>query len=154
VRRALATVTTHDMPTLRGYWQGDDIELRVRLNLYPSVESVVQVRAERDSDRRALLDALRLEGLAPAEPQEPTGAFTPELAQALHLYLARSSAALGAVQIEDLLGMIDPVNVPGTSHEYPNWQRKLNADLEDIVARADILEELAEIGRARAAQPE
>jgi len=154
VRRALATVTTHDMPTLRGYWQGDDIELRVRLNLYPSVESVVQVRAERDSDRRALLDALRLEGLAPAEPQEPTGAFTPELAQALHLYLARSSAALAAVQIEDLLGMIDPVNVPGTSHEYPNWQRKLNADLEDIVARADILEELAAIGRARAARPE
>jgi 4-alpha-glucanotransferase len=150
LRRALATVTTHDMPTLRGYWEGDDIDLRVRLNLYPSADSVVQVRAERDADRRALLAALRAEGLAPSNPSEPAGPFTPALAQALHLYLARSTAALGAVQIEDLLGIADPVNVPGTSHEYPNWQRKLNADLEDIVARPELLADLAEIGRARA----
>jgi len=153
LRRALATVTTHDMPTLRGYWEGDDIDLRVRLNLYPSAESVVQVREERDADRRALLEALRSEGLTPTSPSEPSGPFTPALAQALHLYLARSSAALGAVQIEDLLGMTEPVNVPGTSHEYPNWQRKLNADLDDIVGRADLLAELAEIGRARAVGP-
>jgi len=153
MRRALATVTTHDMPTLRGYWEGDDIDLRVRLNLYPSADSVVQVRAERDADRRALLDALRAEGLAPADLSEPTSPFTSALAQAMHLYLARSTAALAAVQIEDLLGMTDPVNVPGTSHEYPNWQRKLNADLEEIVGRADLLGALTEIGRARAAQP-
>ncbi len=152
VRRALATVTTHDMPTLRGYWEGDDIELRVRLNLYPSAESVVQVRAERDADRIALLAALRAEGLAPANPSGPAGPFTTALAQALHLYLARSTAALAAFQIEDLLGIADPVNVPGTNHEYPNWQRKLNADLEDVVGRADLLAALAEIGRARAGQ--
>jgi len=153
LRGALATVTTHDMPTLRGYWEGEDIDLRVRLNLYPSPESVAQVRAERDLDRRALLDALRAEGLAPASPSEPADRFTAALAQALHLYLARSTAALGAVQIEDLLGMTDPVNVPGTSHEYPNWQRKLNADLEEIVARPELLAELAAIGHARAAKP-
>ncbi len=35
---ALATATTHDMPTLRSYWEGRDIELRHRLNLYPSAE--------------------------------------------------------------------------------------------------------------------
>ncbi len=152
LRRALATVTTHDMPTLRGYWEGGDIDLRVRLNLYPSAESIAQVLEERNDDRRALLEALRSEGLAPASPSEPTGPFTPALAQALHLYLARSNAALGAVQIEDLLGMTDPVNVPGTNHEYPNWQRKLSVDLEEIVERADLLAALAEIGRTRAGQ--
>jgi 4-alpha-glucanotransferase len=76
--------------------------------------------------------------------------FTPQLAQALHLYLARSNAGLAAVQIDDLLGLSDPVNVPGTSHEYPNWQRKLDADLEAIVTRADLAEELRAIDRMRA----
>lgn len=149
VRRALATVTTHDMPTLRGYWQGQDIDLRERLNLYPSAEILAQVRHERQEDRVALLTALRTQGLAPTEPTDPSGGFTAALAQALHLYLARSNAALAAIQIEDLIGMTDPVNVPGTNHEYPNWQRKLDVDLEDIVARADLAAELREIGRAR-----
>jgi 4-alpha-glucanotransferase len=137
------------MPTLRGYWRGQDIDLRARLNLYPSAEIQAQVRNERDADRVAVLAALRTQGLAPTEPTEASGGFTAALAQALHLYLARSNAALAAIQIEDLLGMTDPVNVPGTSHEYPNWQRKLDVDLEDIVTRADLASDLREIGRAR-----
>ncbi len=52
----------------------------------------------------------------------------------MHLYLARSASRMVAVQVEDLLGMIDPVNVPGTHHEYPNWQRKLSTDIEDMAA--------------------
>jgi 4-alpha-glucanotransferase len=145
----LATVTTHDMPTLRSYWEGRDIELRRRLNLYPSdaVESVV-IR-ERERDRELLLEALQSQGLKPAAPATSLDAFTPELAQALHLYLARSSAVLAAVQIEDLLGMSDPVNVPGTDHEYPNWQRKVSADIEDIALRADLSAWLDAIHLAR-----
>jgi 4-alpha-glucanotransferase len=79
-----------------------------------------------------------------------TPPFTPQLTQALHLFLARTSAGLAAVQIDDLLGLADPVNVPGTSHEYPNWQRKLDADLEEIVGRADLAEQLRAIDRVRA----
>ena len=150
LRRALATVTTHDMPTLRSFWDGLDIELRERLNLYPSEESRGEVRRERDLDRGALLAALRGQGLAPAHPASAEEPFTPELAEALHLYLARSDSVLAAVQIEDLLGIVDPVNVPGTYLEYPNWQRKLNADLEDIEARADLAAALIRIGAARA----
>jgi 4-alpha-glucanotransferase len=56
---------------------------------------------------------------------------------------------LVALQIEDLLGMTDPVNVPGTSGEYPNWQRKVTASIEDMAARSDLKERLAEINRAR-----
>jgi 4-alpha-glucanotransferase len=149
LRRALATVTTHDMPTLRSYWEGLDIDLRRRLNLYPSAEIEAAVRSERDIDRVALLAALAGEGLAPAHPAGPREPFTPGLAQAVHLYLARSNAALAAIQLEDLLGIVDPVNVPGTSHEYPNWQRKIDADLEDIAARADLHGYLAEIDAAR-----
>jgi 4-alpha-glucanotransferase len=148
-RRALATVTTHDMPTLRSYWESRDIELRRRLNLYPSIEIENDIVRERQHDREMLLAALRAQGLNPAQPSSPYEPFTPELAHALHLYLARSSTILVALQVEDLLGMVDPVNVPGTDREYPNWQRKLWSDVEDMAARADLAAQLAEISRAR-----
>jgi 4-alpha-glucanotransferase len=147
--RALGTVTTHDMPTLRSYWEGRDIDLRRGLDLYPSVEIEHQVGRERDADRQALLNALGDAGLRPEHPAGPHEPFTPELATALHVYLARSPTRLVALQIEDLLGMIDPVNVPGTDRQYPNWQRKLTADVEDLVVRQDLDAAFAEIGRAR-----
>jgi 4-alpha-glucanotransferase len=149
VRHALATATTHDMPTLRSYWEARDIELRRRLGLYPSEQIEGDIIRERDQDREQLLAALREQGLDPAHPGAPLDPYTSELGRALHVYLARSSTALVAVQIEDLLGMIDPVNVPGTDSEYPNWQRKLSADIEDMTAREDFSEQFAEINRAR-----
>jgi 4-alpha-glucanotransferase len=149
VKRALATVTTHDMPTLRSYWEGRDIELRRRLNLYPSSEIENEVVRERERDRQWLLSALQDQALNPVHPATTHEAFTAELAQALHLYLARSSSILVALQIEDLLGMVDPVNVPGTDREYPNWQRKLTQTIEHMAARGDLAVQLYEIDRAR-----
>ncbi len=150
-RDALATATTHDMPTLRSYWEGLDIELRGRLNLYPSAEMEVEVRREREHDRELLLQALRGEGLMPQQPASAQDAFTADLAHALHLYLAGSASALVALQIEDLMGETLPVNVPGTDREYPNWQRKLSAEIEDVAARADLAASLDQIHRAREA---
>jgi 4-alpha-glucanotransferase len=149
VRRALATVTTHDMPPLRSYWEGLDIELRRQLHLYPSTEMHDEVLRERELDRVALLAALRDQGLAPAQPATSGEPYTPELAQALHLYLARSASVLAALQIEDLLGMVDPVNIPGTDREYPNWQRKITMDIEDMAMRADFDAYFAAINQAR-----
>ena len=149
VPRALGTVTTHDMPTLRSYWEARDIDLRRRLNLYPTTDIENEVLREREHDRTLLLGALQDQGLLPAAPATAFDPFTPELAHALHIYLARSRCILAALQIEDLLGMIDPVNVPGTDREYPNWQRKLTVDIEDMVNRGDLAESFAEIGRAR-----
>jgi 4-alpha-glucanotransferase len=148
VRQSLATVTTHDMPTLRSFWESRDIDLRSALKLYPSAEIEQEVREARARDRELLLAALADEGFRP--PGGSSGdEFTFELAHALHLYLARSSAALAAIQIEDLLGMTDPVNVPGTHQEYPNWRRKLCEDVEAIERREDLDRCFAEINQAR-----
>ena len=149
VRRALATVTTHDMPTLRSYWEGRDIELRRSLNLYPSIEVETDVIREREHDRELVLAALQDQNLQPARPATAFEPFTAELAQALHVFLARSGTVLVALQVEDLLGMVDPVNVPGTDREYPNWQRKLIVDIEDMSAREDFAVNFLQIGRAR-----
>ena len=150
-RQALATASTHDMPTLCSYWEGRDIELRSRLNLYPDSQTRDLVAAEREHDRQLLLNALRDQNLLPEFPQQTTQRFSPSLAESIHLYLARSASALAVMQIEDLLGMADPVNVPGTYWEYPNWQRKLNADIEDIAIRADIGRVLDRVNAERGA---
>ncbi len=149
LQRALGTVTTHDMPTLRSYWEGLDIELRHTLNLYPSPDVEHEVGRERHADRVALLAALADQGLLPDRPTSPDDVFTPQLANALHVYLARSPTRLVALQIEDLLGMTEPVNVPGTDQEYPNWQRKLSMELEEMAIRQDFDECFVEIARAR-----
>jgi 4-alpha-glucanotransferase len=45
--------------------------------------------------------------------------------------------------------MTEPVNVPGTHHEYPNWQRKLSENLEDMAARSDFRAWFEDLCRAR-----
>ncbi len=128
-RAALASVSTHDLPTLRSWWEGTDIALRARLDLYPSAEVRAEVEVERARDREALLEAMARAGV---RPRWPVDGFEEGFAGAVHAFLASSKAALVAVQAEDLLGMTEPVNVPGTSGEYPNWRRKLDADLTEL----------------------
>jgi 4-alpha-glucanotransferase len=151
VRRAIATVTTHDLPTLRGYWAGRDLELRDRLQLFPGEQIRQYVYDERIRDRAQLLAALDDVGLHPAPGDAAESGYSAELAHAIQLYLARSTAALVVLQIEDLLGMTDPVNVPGTSHEHANWQRKVTADLEDTFSRESVLRLFADLRRTRVA---
>ena len=45
--------------------------------------------------------------------------------------------------------MDKPVNVPGTSYEYPNWRRKLSRDLEDIFADEALKNLAGKMSRAR-----
>jgi 4-alpha-glucanotransferase len=146
-RRAIATVTTHDLPTLRAYWQGDDIGLRDSLELFPGEEIRQHVIDERARDRRALLTALRASGLDAGGAAD--AGWTEAFAELVQRYLARSAAALVVLQLEDLIGMTDPVNVPGTSDQYPNWQRKITADIEDIFERDSVARVLSAVAGDR-----
>lgn len=129
LRRAIATLTTHDLPTLKGWWEGADLELRDRLDLYPDAATRARVQAERSADREGLLDALAAAGV---RPRWPVDTFDPAFAAAVHGFLARTASALAVVQAEDLAGMVDPVNVPGTSTEHANWQRKMTVDVDGL----------------------
>jgi 4-alpha-glucanotransferase len=148
-RRAIATVTTHDLPTLRSFWSGGDIELRQRLNLYPTEKLRAHVARERDHDRGALLAALEAATLRSFDCDGSPGSYGAALAEAIHVFLARSRTALVVVQIEDLIGMVDPVNVPGTSNEYPNWQRKVTLDLDSVFTLGRVRALLDAVHKAR-----
>ena len=149
VRRSIATVTTHDLPTLRGYWAGGDLELRDRLQLYPDEGIRRHVLEERVRDRAQLLAALDAVGLHPQPAGEAEHGYSAALAHDVQLYLARTAAALVVLQFEDLIGMTDPVNVPGTSDEHANWQRKVSADIDDALGRETTRRLFADVRRAR-----
>lgn len=133
---ALATVGTHDLPTLRGYWNGHDLRLRDERGMYPEPAARDRQFGRRERERHALLAALADEALlADGLTNDPAsvGDPDPRLVVAVHRYVARSPALMAAVQLEDVLGQLDSVNLPGTSEgEYPNWRRKLAAELDDI----------------------
>lgn len=135
---ALATVSTHDMPTLMGYWQEHDLALRHQLDLFPNpqvADSLYQLRAD---EKQLMAERLHLSD----------GDYA-QLVRASHLFTARQPAKLLAFQLEDLLLMATPVNIPGTSTEYPNWRRKLTDNIDEILIRADVLELIAAIKNAR-----
>jgi 4-alpha-glucanotransferase len=149
-RRALATVTTHDLPTLHGWWSGHDIDLWEKLGFYADDTVAVRARATRTGERARLLRALVREGLWPEE-LEPPAQFTAQLGLAVHQFLARTQAALVTVQLEDMIGMLEPVNIPGTSSEYSNWTRRMTLPARDIFSRPDVRELAAAMSAARAA---
>jgi len=131
--QALVAASTHDLPTLRSLWTGHDLDLRAQLGLYPSEELRERQAAEREHDRGRLLVALQREELLPSGMTvHPDSApeMTPGFARALHVYLARSPAQVMMVQMEDVLGQLEQVNLPATRTEYPNWSCKLPLDLE------------------------
>jgi 4-alpha-glucanotransferase len=152
VAHALATVTTHDLPTLRAWWESDDIELRDRLNLYPSDEVKNQVRRSRQGERISMMQALTAQRLWHWREHEPLPEFSPALARAIHAYLGLSSSNIAMLQIEDLIGMTEAVNVPGTDQEHANWQRKVALDTAAIFARDDVKDLLSAMDRARRGQ--
>jgi (1->4)-alpha-D-glucan 1-alpha-D-glucosylmutase len=125
---ALSCVATHDLATLSGFWSSADIDLKQRLNLYPTPEAEDNERAARSRDRWLLLCGLAANDMLPEGicVDEPDGTpMTPQLAAAIHEYLANSSACVMMVQIDDLMEVEDQINLPGTVHEYPNWRRRL-----------------------------
>ncbi|HYM35309.1 MAG TPA: 4-alpha-glucanotransferase, partial [Steroidobacteraceae bacterium] len=149
VRDAVAIATTHDLPPLKAWWQGNDLKLRDRLALYPNAETAKRLNDERHEDRHALLRALNDAGLWHWQSHEPLPEYSFALVRAIHLYLGQSQAALVLVQFEDLMGMTDPVNVPGTHTEHVNWQRKVSTAAQDLFACEPVRESLLALDKAR-----
>jgi 4-alpha-glucanotransferase len=74
------------------------------------------------------------------------------LARAAHVFLARTPSVLAMAQIDDLTDEADPVNVPATSDEHPNWRRRLSMTLEELAAWPRFID-IAEIFRTERGEP-
>ncbi len=140
LEQSMATLTTHDMPTLIGYWHCKDLELGQEIGLYSGDELMQSLYNDRIRDKQAILDTLHGHNSIPdyIGRDANTVGMTQELNYGMQIHMAKGQAALLSLQLEDWLQMDKPVNIPGTSEEYPNWRRKLTMDLEDIFSVNEI----------------
>ncbi len=138
---ALATVTTHDLPTLYGYWAGHDIEVKAGLGIYPNEESRLHDIEDRARVRQAMLDAVA-DRLPEGYPRDAASLpeMTPELCRAIYSHLAATPSLLVSVSIDDALGVMDQQNMPGTLNEHPNWRRRLPMSVSRIGSESELRE--------------
>lgn len=142
---ASVSVATHDLATVRGYWAESDIDARARLGMYKSPEEERQARADRARDKRLLLQALSEEGLCDPGQAE----WTPGLSSAIHIYLARSRSRLLMVQLDDLANERQQANLPGSTLGYPNWRKRLERSLGELMNDREVREAMTAIAQER-----
>jgi 4-alpha-glucanotransferase len=118
---ALVTFNTHDLSTWAGWRSFGDLALKRSLGIDPG---------ESDEDRwhalHMLSDTLRHHGIDGHD------------LHAMVAFLSRTRSRLLAISLEDLLGVADQPNIPGTVDEHPNWRRKLPVELEAIAGTIDV----------------
>lgn len=129
-KRALVTVNTHDHPPLAAVWEGRDIELAQELGLIEDERELIRRRRAREEELQALLRRLVREGCLDTVAGPHSYA---EICRAVHAFLSKTPSPLLGVRIGDLLGEVEPLNVPGVGHDhYRNWSQRLSSDLEGL----------------------
>jgi 4-alpha-glucanotransferase len=143
----LATTTTHDLPTVTGWWRGRDIDWDDRLNRLPEDHSRAQMEQEREDDRAALWAAFRHAGLA--EGGKPPLEQTDQVVDTALAFVADTPTPLAMIPVEDLMGIEEQPNLPGTIHEHPNWRRRLPVTSSEVVEQEAVKRRLEIIDRHR-----
>lgn len=141
---SLCSITTHDLPTLKGFWEGKDIRLRKNLSIFDDI-TFNYAMDERERDKARIVELLLKYGLKDREFN------LNDLLISIIKFLSGTKARYLLLYPEDLLLLEDQTNLPGTSLEYPNWQRKLPITVSEFI-HSSIMREieviLKETGRA------
>ncbi|UXC38362.1 4-alpha-glucanotransferase [Cupriavidus gilardii] len=145
---AVATSTTHDLPTIAGWWAGQDITWRARLDQLGPDVTEAGARAERARDRQALWQALCDAGLARGEAPDPDRAPVATILA----WLSRTRTPLRLVPVEDLLADVEQPNLPGTTSGHPNWQRRLRFDVQALFGQPGVQRRIDALRTGRAAK--
>jgi len=132
---ALVTITTHDLPTLAGFWIHRDINVRRETDMFENREAALDATAEREADKQRLLSRLHELCLLPEHSDRDARAYpevTGELHHAVVSFLAQTPSKIFMLTQEDLLKECDQQNLPGSTVEYPNWSLKMKYTVEDL----------------------
>jgi 4-alpha-glucanotransferase len=141
---ALVSLSTHDLPTIWGFWSRRDIAEKERVGAYPDPAMAVAARQMRQEEIEGLIEALQRERLLrPGHRRDEV-----PLQAVLH-FIARTPSRLLMVGIEDLIGVEEQANLPGTVDEHPNWRRRLPLTLEQIAADPRVADAVRILGAER-----
>ncbi|MBS9402795.1 4-alpha-glucanotransferase [Halomonas sp. TRM85114] len=147
---AIATSSTHDLPTIAGWWAGRDIEWRSRLGLL-AVDQNAESESQARREARANLSAAI--GLTHSRrgPSTLEAADFPisRVLDACVCHLGRTPAPLLLLPVEDALGLEEQANLPTTLDEHPNWRRRWTASTEALLESPEVAERLAALAKAR-----
>jgi 4-alpha-glucanotransferase len=150
-RDTVATTTTHDLPTVTGWWRGEDIEWRKRVGQTAArddgLDPVELAQAERADDRAARWSAFQQAGIVAQDVGLPSADNAP-VDEAL-AFVAATPSPLVTYPLEDLLSLADQPNLPGSIDEHPNWRRRMLKPVDALFADATFRERLLTIERAR-----
>lgn len=151
--QAMATLTTHDLPTLIGFWHCEDLRLGKELGLYKDEAQLQGLYAQRHAKKQRIVDSLHGHHSLPGDYSRSADnlGMDTTLNYAMQRHLAATSSQLLCLQLEDALQMTQPVNIPGTSNEYPNWRRKLSEPIEQWSQNQDIRQLFSQISKQRKA---
>jgi 4-alpha-glucanotransferase len=134
-RDAMVSITSHDLPTLAGFWSGADLRTRHDIGLFRDDAARDRATAERRGDRRKLLELLvGLGRLAPerlADPGDPAE-LDGELHAALVALLCDTPSRYFQLAQEDLFKVAEQQNFPGTVTERPNWVWRMPWTIEQL----------------------
>jgi 4-alpha-glucanotransferase len=132
---AMASISTHDLPTALGWWRGEHVRVRRELGLLDDPDAE---HASWERERAELLTLLRQARLLDAgvDPQTDETAVV----RAMHLAVASTPSRYVMASLGDAVGDLRQPNLPGTTDEYPNWRLPVtDADgrvmlLDDLLA--------------------
>jgi 4-alpha-glucanotransferase len=144
---AAAMTGTHDLPTVAGYWRGRDIDWTWQLGRTSRAGSEAEDRAARAADRRRLWRAFTDAGITAAP--EPAADHTPPVVDAAVAFVASTPCAIAIVPLEDIAGLDEQPNLPGTIDEHPNWRRRMPDAAASLLERPEIAVRLQLIQSAR-----
>jgi 4-alpha-glucanotransferase len=144
--QAVAMTSTHDMPPIAGWWEGRDIEWRKRLGAEGdrAAEAV-----DRANDRTRLWQACAAAGVT--DDAEPAPETPEPVVDAAIDFTARSPCMLAIIPAEDLFGLDEAPNLPGTVDEHPNWRRRLPDTADALFARPATVRRIDQIRQSRQA---
>jgi 4-alpha-glucanotransferase len=132
-RYALASISTHDLPTAYGFLAGEHVRVREKLHLL--AVPFAEERARADRERELLVHMLAAAGLLDAaEATAPAAADPDAVVAAMHAALLASPSILVAMSPYDVLGERRQPNLPGTTDQYPNWRQPIPVDREELFA--------------------
>ncbi len=143
-RGAAAMTSTHDLPTVAGWWRGQDMDWRARLDL---MRDEAKERGERAADRTALWDAFATSGAASGPPPAPDAGEA--VADAACRHVGASACGLVMLPVEDALGLVEQPNLPGTLDEHPNWRRRLPGPADTLLDAPAVRDRLEGLAAAR-----
>jgi 4-alpha-glucanotransferase len=132
---AMASISTHDLPTAAGFLRGEHVRVQAELGLLADPDAAARA-AERE--RAELLAVLAEHGLTDEDP-----------VVALHKLLATAASALLLISPQDALGDVRQPNLPGTVDQYPNWRIPLPVPVDKLFGDPRLLRAVAALREAR-----